>query len=419
MSLKNEVFGLKVELDDVQGEMKKKEDALTEGKWVKTSLTRMETKLENIMRICEKNQSTVTPTPDRYNEAACMTSCQMEMYLSTRSHDRLLNSKHIDLGTLSLPRGPIEFIPAGTAEIENFIGSAADKAHLDTSKVAIFMLEVPKNLNNKIKALRKMKLEGFVGAVNLLIDSVLSQFKAVYVAIIPCQEDNVIEAKEIEAALLEGFNETGNRTTIVPMNTNLDRSNEAVKQIISHTGRARGLAILRTIAEVLQKLLKEGSSMPINSCQVCGALCEDEKCMSVADPEKKGDVQQTENEEPAERDKREVADNEAIKLGRRKSMICWVCGEKTDILPHIEGRPCRNIGISCRICKAYGHKERCHLVKSREAREALTRKYGNHFTFTEDRIGKLKRPVMEKEGTRKDVKKPKKEAEKNLESDED
>jgi hypothetical protein len=230
----------------------------------------------------------------------------------------------------------------------------------------------------------------------------------------PCQESDLNEAKEIEKLLSEA--------SIDNMNTQLDRTHEAVKMIVSSSGRARGLSVLRTIAEMFKMLLENESAVltkPV--CPNCGALCEAAKCMCLKAPMVAVvDEQPVEALDVEEDEEAPVEAKKFTKNSRARTNYCWVCGGSTSDRPHVEGRPCERIARSCVVCKAYGHDASCHWVTVKDAKEEMRRRYGITFTFT-TRPGPApaaKKRMVGRTELNTDAKKIKKEA-KNLESDED
>ena len=175
---------------------------------------------------------------DLYNEIINNLSSPVELFVSDRSRNRLENSKFIELKDLHAPKGPLKIVSTRIADGENFMCCVMDKAGTSgTGGVAIFMLEIPKNLSSKPPPLRKLKIAGFVETVQLLLDSVSPQFESVHIALLPCQEKDLREALEVEETLMEKA-DTDDKVNLYLMNTVLDRSKEAVIQMVSQTGRA-------------------------------------------------------------------------------------------------------------------------------------------------------------------------------------
>ena len=429
--LEESIIALRKQMDGKDSEVLAKEATLKQITTVlkddnlslKETVLQIKSNTEIILRVCG-NPKHRNIAPDGYCEALNLLNLPIEMFLSDRSNDRLTNSNLLDFQTFSSPNGHMKVIPAGGSDVDSFICSVAKRSQTDIKGLAIFLLEVPKNLCNKPLLLRKHKIASFVDAVRLLVDGISSQFKSpVYVALMPCQESDLNEAKEIEKSLSEALIDD---MKLAAMNTKLDRSHEAIKMIVSSSGRARGLSVIRTIAEMFKMMLENESAVltkPV--CSNCGALCEADKCMCIKPPmvvevaeQPREALDDDENEEaPAETKK-------FLKNPRSRISYCWVCGGSTSERPHVEGRPCTRIALSCSECKAYGHDASCHWVTVKDAKEEMRRRYGINFRFTTRPVPApttKKRTVVKTETNTEantEAKKLKKEV-KNLESDED
>ena len=112
--------------------------------------------------------------------------------------------------------------------------------------------------------------------------------------------------------------------------------------MVSSDGRAKGLSVLRTVAELFKMMLEEGGNMLSKpSCLKCGSLCEVKKCMCMEPPVPK--VSAAEQHSLAAADiEEDEAPRKPHRIQRRIS-FCWTCGGGNRIVIH--GILVKNIGV--------------------------------------------------------------------------
>ena len=198
---------------------------------------------------------------------------------------------------------------------------------------------------------------------------------------LPCRDEDLAFALEMEEAL--GLSEaaiTGN-LVLIGMNGLLKREDSLTKNLVSQAGREQGLALVRTISELVvwwHPQLASDTTDPPSQCS-CGALC-DSDCIASAEP-----ILMTleEEEAPAPASSQSQGPSHSPNI---RGKFCWVCGGALLRPPHTRNLPCQVNGGQCIVCKREGHYAKAHYAKAHyatdeDAKAALVFKYGDTFRF--------------------------------------
>ena len=349
---------------------------------------------------------------DLYHEAINNIGATINLFLSEKSNNRLLVSEQIMFKTISAESGPVRTFPSISADIENFICSIPTPSPSEAKGFAVFLVEAPKKQSGKSAMAQKIKTDNFVNIVKLLVSNITSMFETpVFVAVLPSQDEDLKYAIEMEQSLLGAAIPL---LTVIAMNTILDRSVTSIKNILSSSGRAKAMSVIRTLSEVINAILVSKSLPGAPKCSQCGGICKSSKCIG----EETQEIEIAENKVEPDKKSGPITVTRAAR-GKSLMRFCWVCGEGLADRPHVENNPCRGIGIHCLVCKAYGHVESTHHVTDADAIVAMKKKYGDGFRFypTTTISKQIKRKGFEPSG-KAPSKKPKQE-DNLLSSDED
>ena len=384
---KKEVLTLKEDLSTKESVYKVLVDKLDNMEIeITKDIKKVNTNVERLVNIQGHNINYDQPNKNTYSSTMLSFNTKLNIFMSEKLNTRPNQSNIIpNYEWLCSNAGPINSLTCPGADLESFLGKLNDtKLSLGTGGLAVFMVEVPKGQSNKPGSLREIKVAAGVSYIDYLINSVSSLFKTpLFIAILPCRDEDLTFGMELESAF-NNCDAVGNSSiTIIWMNSLLNRDQVLAKKIVCPTGRAHGLAGVRTISEILisiHKTLSLDSPAPIPCA--CGALCS-EICMAIQDTKpapsvKKETVAATITELPIE----EVTNWKYTPSYQSKHpRFCWICGGSLDSLPHVRRIPCKPMIGKCNICHKEGHYAKVHYVTDEDDKSAMMHRYGPQFTF--------------------------------------